>query len=108
MGNISSPNATMGSIFDPLPVYKNGLGAVDGYVVSSSQSLVVGTIMVATEQGGLSKPVSVGLTPEGKFVFQDLNPGKYIIIAYFHDGTYRVLNNIEVNPNSVQTLIFKY
>ncbi len=36
LGNISSPNATMGSIFDPLPVYKNGLGAVNGYVVSSS------------------------------------------------------------------------
>ena len=31
LNNISSPNATMGSIFDPLPVYDNGLGAVNGY-----------------------------------------------------------------------------
>ena len=57
---------------------------------------------------GLAKTVSVDITSEGKYVFQDLNPGKYTIVAYFPDGEYRVLNNIEVVPNSVQTLIFKY
>jgi hypothetical protein len=28
LGNFSMSNATMGSIFNPLPAYKNGLGAI--------------------------------------------------------------------------------
>ena len=108
LGNISSPNASMGSIFDPLPGYNNGLGAVNGYVFSSSGLPALGTIIIAAGQTGLAKTVSVDITSEGKYVFQDLNPGKYTIVAYFPDGEYRVLNNIEVIPNSVQTLVFKY
>ena len=64
--------------------------------------------MVAAEQSGQLGTVSVGLEPDGKYVFQDLKPGKYIMIAYFPDGKYKVMNNIQVEPNSVQTLIFKY
>ena len=108
LSSISSPNATMGSIFDSLPVYNNGLGAINGYASTSSGLPALGTIMIAAEQGGLSKTISEDLTQEGKYVFQDLNPGKYVILADFPDGTYRVLNNIQVEPNSVQTLIFKY
>lgn len=103
-----SPSASMGSIFDPPPVYKNGLGAVNGYVVGSPEFPILGTIMVASEQSGQFRTVSVGLEPDGKYVFQDLNPGNYIIISYFPDGKYKVINNIQVEPNSVQTLIFKY
>lgn len=101
-------DASMGSIFDPLPVYKNGLGAVNGYVVGSPEFPILGTIMVAAEQSGQFRTVSIDLEPDGKYVFQDMNPGKYIVIAYFPDGTYKVMNNIAVEPNSVQTLIFKY
>jgi hypothetical protein len=106
--NIPLPNVSMGSIFDPLPVYKNGLGAVNGYVIGSPEVPILGTIMVAAEQSGKFQTVSIGLEPDGKYVFQDLKPGVYILIAFFPDGEYRVTNNIKVEPNSVQTLIFKY
>ena len=108
LDSVSSPNATMGSIFDPLPVYDNGLGAVNGYVFTSSGLPALGTIVIAAGQDGLSKTTRTDLTQEGKYVFQNLNPGKYVIIAYFPDGEYKVMNNLEVEPNSVQTLIFKY
>ena len=108
LDSVSSPNATMGSIFDPLPVYDNGLGAVNGYVFTSSGLPALGTIVIAAGQDGLSKTTSTDLTQEGKYVFQNLNPGKYVIIAYFPDGEYKVMNNLEVEPNSVQTLIFKH
>lgn len=108
LSSISSPNATMGSIFDSEPVYKNGLGAVNGYALTSTGLPALGTIVIAAEQGGLSKTISEDLTQEGKYVFQDLNPGNYVIIAYFPDGKYRVMNNIQVESDSVQTLIFKY
>lgn len=35
--NIPLPNVDMGFIFDPLPVYKNGLGSVNGYVIGSPE-----------------------------------------------------------------------
>ena len=108
LDSVSSPNATMGSIFDPLPVYDNGLGAVNGYVFTSSGLPALGTIVIAAGQDGLSKTTRTDLTQEGKYVFQNLNPGKYVIIAYFPDGEYKVMNNLEVEPNSVQTLIFKH
>ena len=108
LGNISLPTQSMGSIFDPLPVYKNGQGAINGYVIGSPEFSVLGTIMVAAEQSGQFQTVSIGLEPDGKYVFQDLKPGKYIIIAYFADGKYKVMNNIQVGPDTVQTLIFKY
>lgn len=108
LDSISSPNATMGSIFNPLPAYDNGLGAVNGYVFTSLGLPALGTIVIAAGQDGLSKTTSADLTQEGKYVFQNLNPGKYVIVADFPDGTYKVLNNIQVEPNSVQTLIFKY
>jgi hypothetical protein len=108
LNNISSPNATMGSILGPLPAYDNGLGAVNGYAFTSTGLPAFGTIMIAAGQSGLTKTVSVDITEEGKYVFQDLNPGKYNIVAYFPDGEYRVLNNIQVEPNSVQTFVFKH
>jgi len=108
LNNISSPNATMGSIFNPLPAYKNGLGAVNGYAFSSSGLPADGTIVIVAGQDSLTKTTSADITQEGKYVFQDLRPGEYVIVANFPDGTYKVLNNIQVEPNSVQTLIFKY
>src|SRR4029078_11377582 len=108
LDSVSSPNATMGSIFDPLPVYDNGLGAVNGYVFTSSGLPALGTIVIAAGQDGLSNTTRTDLTQEGKYVFQNLNPGKYVIIGYFPDGEYKVMNHLEVEPNSVQTLIVKH
>ncbi|MDN5846636.1 MAG: hypothetical protein L0H53_10230 [Candidatus Nitrosocosmicus sp.] len=64
--------------------------------------------MIATGQEGIFKTISAELTQEVKYVFQDLNPGKYAIVADFPDDTCKVLNNIQVEPNSVQTFIFKH
>jgi len=105
--NILSPAGSQGSIFDPLLVYKNGLGAINGYVLNELELPLIGTIMIAVEQGGLSKTTTLSVTDEGKFLFQDLDSGKYVIIAAFPDGTTSILNNVNVEPNSVQTLIFK-
>ena len=91
-------DASMGSIFDPLPTYKNGLGAVNGYAYSSSGMPALGTIVIAVGQDSLTKTTSTDLNQEGKYVFQDLHPGKYVIVADFPDGTYKVLNNIQVEP----------
>ena len=107
LGNFS-PNATMGSIFNAPPVYKNGLGALNGYAFTSSGLPALRTIVIAAGQDSLTKTTSAELSGEGKYVFQDLRPGEYVIVANFPDGTYKVLNNIQVEPNSVQTLIFKY
>ena len=87
---------------------RNGLGAVNGYVVGSPEVPILGTIMLAAEQSGQFRTVSMGVEPDGKYVFQDLNPGEYMIIAYFPNGEYKVMNNIEVEANSVKSLIFKY
>ena len=108
LGNFSMSSATMGSIFNSLPAYKSGLGAINGYAYTSSGLPALGTIVIAAGQDSLTKTTSTGLTQEGKYLLQDLPPGKYNIIADFPDGTYKVLNNIQVEPNSVQTLIFKY
>ena len=108
LGNFSMPNATMGPILPPLPTYDNGLGAVNGYVFTSSGLPALGTIVIAAGQDSLTKTTSTDLNQEGKYVFQDLHPGKYVIVADFPDGTYKVLNNIQVEPNSVQTFVFKH
>ena len=108
LGNFSMSSATMGSIFNSLPAYKSGLGAINGYAYTSSGLPALGTIVIAAGQDSLTKTTSADITQEGKYVFQDLRPGEYVIVANFPDGTYKVLNNIQVEPNSVQTLIFKY
>lgn len=106
-GSISLPNISLGSIFDPLPVYKNGAGAINGYIVAAAGESTLGTIMVAAAQSDHFTTVSTALGPDGKYIFEDLKPGKYIIIAFLSDGNFRVMNNIQVHPNTVQTLTFK-
>lgn len=106
-GGISLPNVSLGSIFDPLPVYKGGAGAINGYVIAPAHESTLGTIMVAAAQSDHFTTVSTGLGPDGKYVFEDLKPGKYIIIAFLPNGNYRVMDNILVQSNTVQTLTFK-
>jgi hypothetical protein len=106
-GNISLPNVSLGSIFDPLPVYKNGSGAINGHVITAANESILGTIMVAAAQSDHFTTISTALGPDGKYIFEDLKPGKYMIIAFLPDGNFRVMNNIQVHPNTVQTLNFK-
>lgn len=108
LGSISLSNINIGTIFDPLPVYKNGFGVINGYVIGTSKISTIGTLMVAMEQRDDFTSILAGVESDGKYVFEDLKPGKYIIIAYFPDGKYKVMNNIQVQSNSVQSLNFKY
>lgn len=108
LGSISLSNESMGTIFDSLSVYKNDFGVIKGYVIGTSKISTIGTIMVAMEQRDDFTSVLAGVESDGKYVFEDLKPGKYIVIAYFPDGKYKVMNNIQVQSNSVQTLTFKY
>ena len=105
---IQLSNNSIGSIFNPLPVYKTGLGAINGYAYDASGLPNKGATIIAAEQGGLYKTINMVVSPDGKYVFPDLNPGQYIIIAVFSDGIYKVLDNIKVEPGSIQTFDFKY
>jgi hypothetical protein len=106
--SIPLPNISMDSTYYSLPVYKNDFGVIKGYVIGSPQISAPGTIMLAIEQRDDFTTVTTEVKLEGKYVFEDLKPRKYIIIAYFPDGKYRVMNNIQVQSNSVQSLNFKY
>jgi hypothetical protein len=105
---IQLSNNSIGSIFNPLPAYKNGLGAINGYAYDTLGLPNKGTTIIAVEQGGLYKTINMVVSPDGKYVFPDLNPGQYIIIAVFSDGIYKVLDNIKVEPGSIQAIDFKY
>ena len=104
----TTPNQNIGSVFNPLPVYKSGLGAINGYVAGPLGLPAVGATVVATEQGGSAKSANAFISIDGKYVFSNLPPGKYIIMVAFPDGVNRVLNPVLVNPGSVQTINFKY
>ena len=106
--SITIPNNSIGSIFDPLPVYKTGLGAINGYAYGPSGFPAVDATVIAAEQGGLSETKIGSVSPDGKYVFQDLNPGNYIIVADFHHGVYKILDNAVVGPGTIQTHYFKY
>ena len=101
-------NNSIGLIFNPLSTYKTGLGAINGYAYDGSGLPNKGATIIAAEQGGLYKTINMVVSPDGKYVFPDLNPGQYIIIAVFSDGIYKVLDNIKVEPGSIQTIDFKY
>ncbi len=105
---IQLSNNSIGSIFNPLSTYKTGLGAINGYAYDGSGLPNKGATIIAAEQGGLYKTINMVVSPDGKYVFPDLNPGQYIIIAVFSDGIYKVLDNIKVEPGSIQTIDFKY
>jgi hypothetical protein len=105
---IQLSNNSIGSIFNQLPVYKTGLGAINGYAYDASGLPSKGATIIAAEQGGLYKTINMVVSPDGKYVFPYLNPGQYIIIAVFSDGIYKVLDNIKVEPGSIQTIDFKY
>ena len=106
--SITIPNNGIGSIFDSMPVYKTGLGAINGYAYGPSGLPAADATVIVAEQGGLSETKIGSVSPDGKYVFQDLNPGHYVIVADFHDGVYKALYNVVVGPGTIQTQYFKY
>ncbi len=104
----TTPNSNIGSVFNPLPVYKSGLGAINGYVAGPLGLPAVGATVVATEQGGSAKSANAFISIDGKYVFSNLPPGEYILMVAYPDGVNKVLNQVSVDPGSVQTINFKY
>ncbi len=103
-----APNSSVGSVFNPLPVYKNGLGAINGYVYGPLGLPAVGATVVASEQTGSTITKTAFISIDGKYVMGNLEPGKYILTVAFPDGTSKVYSNINVDPDSVQTITVKY
>ena len=105
----TTPNSKgIGSIFQPMPTYKSGMGAINGYVAGPLGLPAVGSTVIATEQGGTAISKSSFVSVDGKYVFSDLPPGDYIIMVAFPDGANRVLDNIQVDAGAVQTINLKY
>ncbi len=104
----TTPNSNIGSVFNPLPVYKTGLGAVNGYVAGPLGLPAVGATVVATEQGGSAKSANAFISIDGKYVFGNLPPGEYIVMVAYPDGVNKVVNPVSVDAGSVQTINFKY
>ncbi len=106
-GHLPNTN-TIGSTFNPLPVYKSGQGALNGYIAGPLGLPAVGATVVAAEQGGAGITKTAFVSVDGKYVFNNLEPGKYLISVGFPDGANRIINNINVDPNSVDTVNLKY
>jgi hypothetical protein len=107
-GGTTPNNRGIGSIFDPLPTYKSGLGSINGYVAGPLGLPAVGSTVIAAEQSGTGVTETKFVSIDGKYVFSDLPPGNYIIMAAFPDGENRVLDNVQIDTGSVQTINIKY
>src|SRR5919112_1441878 len=100
----TTPNSNIGSVFQPLPVYKSGQGAINGYVAGPLGLPAVGSTVVAAQQGGSGVTQNAFISIDGKYVFTSLPPGEYIIMTAFPDGKNKVLDNVKVDSGSVQTI----
>ena len=107
-GGTTPNNRGIGSIFEPMPTYKSGLGAINGYVAGPLGLPAVGSTVIATEQGGTAIAKSSFVSVDGKYVFSELPPGDYILMVAFPDGENRVLDNVQIDAGSIQTLNIKY
>ncbi len=107
-GGTTPNNRGIGSIFEPMPIYKSGLGSINGYVAGPLGLPAVGSTVIAAEQGGSAVTKSSFVSIDGKYVFSDLPPGDYILMVAFPDGANRVLDNVQVDAGSVQSINLKY
>lgn len=107
-GGTTPNNRGIGSIFEPMPTFKSGLGAINGYVAGPLGLPAVGSTVIAVEQGGSAISKSSFVSIDGKYVFKDLPPGDYILMVAFPDGENKVLDNVQIGAGSVQTLNIKY
>jgi hypothetical protein len=100
------PNSNIG--YKALPVYKTGLGAINGYITGPLGLPAIGTSIIAAQQGGKGVTENALISIDGKYVFSNLPPGEYILMVAFPDGAYRVLNHVIVDSGSIQSINFKY
>jgi hypothetical protein len=104
----TTPNSYSGSVFQPLPAYKSGQGAINGYVAGPLGLPAVGSTIIAAQQGGSGFTKNAFISIDGKFVFSNLPPGQYIIMVAFPNGVNKVLNNVAVDSGSIQTININY
>ena len=64
----------------------------------------MGSTVIAAEQGGTGVTETQFVSIDGKYVFSDLPPGNYIIMAAFPDGSSTSLDNVRIQAGSEQTL----
>ncbi|HXT83966.1 MAG TPA: carboxypeptidase-like regulatory domain-containing protein [Verrucomicrobiae bacterium] len=100
------PNSNIG--YKALPVYKTGMGAINGYITGPLGLPAVGATIIAAQQGGQGVAQNAVISIDGKYVFSNLPPGQYILMVAFPDGANRVLNNVNVDTGSIQSINFKY
>jgi hypothetical protein len=67
----------------------------------------IGATVIAAEQGGSASAKTAFISIDGKYVFSDLQPGEYILMVAYPDGTNKVIDNVQVNSRSIQTINFK-
>ena len=84
------------------------MGAINGYVSGPLGLPAVGATIVAAQQGGQGATQNAVISIDGKYVFSNLPPGQYILMVAFPDGVNRVLNNVNVDTGSIQSINFKY
>ena len=65
-GGTTPNNRRIGSIFEHMPTYKSGLGAINGYVAGPLGLPAVGSTVIATEQGGTAISKSSFISVDGK------------------------------------------
>ncbi len=100
------PNSNIG--YKSLPVYKTGMGAINGYIGGPLGLPAVGATIIAAQQGGKGVTQNAVISIDGKYVFSNLPPGQYILMVAYPDGSNRVLNNVIVDTGSIQSINFKY
>jgi hypothetical protein len=100
------PNSNIG--FKALPVYKTGMGAINGYISGPLGLPAVGATIIAAQQGGNGVTENAVISIDGKYVFSNLPPGQYILMVAYPDGVNKVLNNVIVDTGSIQSINFKY
>ncbi len=107
-GGTTPNNRGIGSIFEPIPAFKSGLGSINGYVAGPMGLPAVGSTVIAAEQGGTGITETQFVSIDGKYVFSDLPPGNYIIMAAFPDGSSTSLDDVRIQAGSVQTFNIKH
>ena len=83
------------------------MGAINGHVIGQTGLPALGATIVAIEQDGSEKITMAIISIDGKYVFQDLEPGNYVLMVGFPSGENRVLNYLDVDAGSVHTIDFK-
>lgn len=100
------PSMSLGSIIDPLSIYQDGNGSVNGRVYDSFGAPISNITVIAADTGGLGNTTFTLTDVHGKFILSHLHPSQYSIIALFPSGNLGVKYNIKVDSNSLQTIVF--